>query len=233
MPNKEVSQVHELDRMVEILEKATVLFAQRGFEVPTMEDLANVAGCTRRTLYRGFPNKEELFWRCFGRAVGLILDRQRLTMQVCESAKLPVRDYLVAWAGAYLDFAVDLPAEFRLVMEGRERAAAMGSDASGFRLSAESLAWLQSFQREVQVGVARLGKRLEDQGECKPGTGAGRLGEILVALLATVEFHARYRAGGKPLGKKEAEHLRLFLGELAHSINFETASASSGGKDMQ
>jgi AcrR family transcriptional regulator len=217
-------------RMADILVKATSLFVQRGFEVLVMNDFAEQAGCTRRTLYRYFPSKDELFWRCFGRAVGLLTERQRLTARVYDSARLSVKDCLAAWTGAYLDFAVELPAEFRLVMEGRQRAAALGP--GGLPLSPESVAWLQAFQRGVWDGVLLLGKRLEDQGECEPGAGAGRVGEFLVVLLGLIEFHARYREGGRPLSSKEAAPIRRLIDELILSFRFGSYSADLAKKEQ-
>jgi AcrR family transcriptional regulator len=216
--------------MTEILEKASALFARRGFEVVAMDELARISGCTRRTLYRYFPTKDELFWRCFGRAVGLILERQHIMARVCESAKLKARDYLAAMAAAYLDFAVDKPSEFRILMEGRERASAAG--ALGLPLSDETMDWLLSYQREVQAGVSLIGRMLEEEGACQSGEGASSAGRFLVVLLATVEFHARYREGGIALSAGEAEPLRSFLGALARSFDFATRSAPDGAKEL-
>jgi AcrR family transcriptional regulator len=39
---------------------AITLFTQRGFDDVTMEDVAEAAGTSRRTVYRHFPSKEEL-----------------------------------------------------------------------------------------------------------------------------------------------------------------------------
>ena len=40
------------------LEAATSVFARRGFEAQTMEELAIACGCERRTLYRYFPSRD-------------------------------------------------------------------------------------------------------------------------------------------------------------------------------
>jgi len=216
--------------MVSILEKATDLFAARGFEASIMDEVAEAAACTRRTLYRYFPTKDELFWRCFGRAVGLVLERQRLTARACVTARLRARDYLAAWAGAYLDFAVERPAEFRLVMEGRERASTAG--ASGLPLTDATLGWLIAFQGDVKEGVSLLGRLIEEEGGCSAGEGAAHAGSFLVVLLATVEFHSRYREVGIPFSSDEVRSLRNFLCGLARSFDFASTPEISGAKEQ-
>ena len=49
------------DRPAEIVAAAAEAFALRGFSATRLEDIAALAGVSKGTLYRYFPNKEELF----------------------------------------------------------------------------------------------------------------------------------------------------------------------------
>jgi len=49
-------------RRDEIVSCATDLFASKGFQLTTMDDIAEAAGITKRTLYRYFPSKEQLLY---------------------------------------------------------------------------------------------------------------------------------------------------------------------------
>jgi mycofactocin system transcriptional regulator len=46
------------------------LFATRGFENTTMDDLANALGIGRRTLFRYFPSKNDIVWGNFDAVLG-------------------------------------------------------------------------------------------------------------------------------------------------------------------
>jgi TetR/AcrR family transcriptional regulator, regulator of mycofactocin system len=57
----------------EASQRALDLFARRGFDATTMEELAAELGVGRRTLFRYFPSKNDLVWGDFDR----VLDRLR------------------------------------------------------------------------------------------------------------------------------------------------------------
>lgn len=52
-------QAAELE--LQLREAAVEVFLERGFDGATMEEIARVAGITKRTLYQKYPNKRELF----------------------------------------------------------------------------------------------------------------------------------------------------------------------------
>jgi mycofactocin system transcriptional regulator len=52
------------------------LFAERGFEATTVDDLAEAAGIGRRTFFRYFPSKNDILWGDFDAALDGL--RQRL-----------------------------------------------------------------------------------------------------------------------------------------------------------
>jgi AcrR family transcriptional regulator len=53
----------------EVARVALELFADRGFDATTMDDIARTAGVSRRTVFRYFPSKNELVWGGFDEAL--------------------------------------------------------------------------------------------------------------------------------------------------------------------
>src|SRR5260370_18404279 len=61
----------------ELEETAFGLFAARGFEATTVDEIAAAAGIRRRTLFRYFPSKNPIPWG----AIDLQLDRSRAPLR--------------------------------------------------------------------------------------------------------------------------------------------------------
>lgn len=74
MLERVVSDEHwRLVRRGRMLEAASAVFAEKGFETTSMDDIAHAAGMTKPTLYRYFPSKEALFEAVFVEALdGLV-----------------------------------------------------------------------------------------------------------------------------------------------------------------
>jgi AcrR family transcriptional regulator len=53
---------------VALLDAAVEVFAKRGFEGASLDEIAEVAGFTRGAIYKNFANKEELFFAVLDRA---------------------------------------------------------------------------------------------------------------------------------------------------------------------
>jgi AcrR family transcriptional regulator len=93
-----------------ILDAALSVFGARGFDEPSMDDIAAEADYTRRSLYRFFPSKEEL-----GIALALRSCRSLSgSVGPLKSASL----FDIAWA--YWQFSRSHPEEFRVVVETRQ-----------------------------------------------------------------------------------------------------------------
>jgi AcrR family transcriptional regulator len=60
----------DLDRVARV---ALDLFRERGYDAVTMEDIANVVGHSRRTIFRHFPAKASLVWTSMEHFVATVL----------------------------------------------------------------------------------------------------------------------------------------------------------------
>jgi AcrR family transcriptional regulator len=93
-----------------ILDAALRVFGTRGFDEPSMDDVAAEADYTRRSLYRFFSSKEEL-----GMALA-VRSCQRLMEAVGPGGPTSLFDFV--WL--YWRFSRDHPDEFRVVLETRQ-----------------------------------------------------------------------------------------------------------------
>ena len=193
------------------------VFSQRGFEAPAMDELAAACGCDRRTLYRYFPGKEDLFWSAAERAYGMLTGRFHDASAIWQSGRVPALSRVRSWVFTYFDFSLENPDAFRLIMEGRQRAVAAhvergqkGARPVHQRLG-HSAAAMAELDRSVLSTLSGLGRLLESEGHCEAGAGDERLWELLGISIGLIEFHARYRGGGAglPFGTPEGIHRML------------------------
>ena len=66
------------DRREQILEVATGLFAQQGFQGTTTKLIAEKSGVTEALIFRHFPGKEELYWAVIERKIQCAAPLERL-----------------------------------------------------------------------------------------------------------------------------------------------------------
>jgi AcrR family transcriptional regulator len=66
------------DRREQILEVATGLFAQQGFQGTTTKLIAGKSGVTEALIFRHFPSKEELYWAVIERKISSAAPLERL-----------------------------------------------------------------------------------------------------------------------------------------------------------
>jgi mycofactocin system transcriptional regulator len=71
----------------ELEQVAFGLFAARGFEQTTIDDIAAAAGIGRRTFFRYFPSKNDIPWGMFE----LELERMRIRLKACPR-QVPLMD---------------------------------------------------------------------------------------------------------------------------------------------
>jgi TetR/AcrR family transcriptional regulator, regulator of mycofactocin system len=90
----------------ELEEAAFALFAERGFDATTVDEIAAAAGIGRRTFFRYFPSKNDIPWGAFEQE----LDRMRDRLKECPT-DMPVMD---AVRFALIDFNRVDPAQIPL-----------------------------------------------------------------------------------------------------------------------
>ena len=66
------------DRREQILDVATGLFAQQGFQGTTTKVIAEKSGVTEALIFRHFPSKEELYWKVIERKIDSAAPIERL-----------------------------------------------------------------------------------------------------------------------------------------------------------
>lgn len=90
----------------ELEQAAFALFAARGFDATTVNEIAEAAGIGRRTFFRYFPSKNDIPWGAFEEE----LDRMRVLLQACPR-DVPLMDAIRV---ALIDFNRVSPAQVPL-----------------------------------------------------------------------------------------------------------------------
>lgn len=75
----------------QILDAATSVFQQYGYQACSMDNLAENAGVSKRTVYNHFENKEELFLAVIDHVVGSL----KPVVRVAFNPERPVREQLI------------------------------------------------------------------------------------------------------------------------------------------
>lgn len=113
-PAKRVHKPAE-QRQQEIIAAAVRAFADRGYQVTDMQSIAELAGVGKGTLYRHFPNKEELFKSALTHQLDILRERM---MQARDGYSNPLCR-LYAMMHAYLDYFDTHPDTVELFIQER------------------------------------------------------------------------------------------------------------------
>lgn len=104
-------------RKEQLLDVALPVFAEHGFHLTSMNDVADAAGVTKPVLYQHFSSKRGLYLELL-RSVG---DRLMLAIRTAtEQAPVP-REQVEAGLRAYFRFVADQPHAYRLMFGGGTR----------------------------------------------------------------------------------------------------------------
>jgi mycofactocin system transcriptional regulator len=132
----------------EIEAVALELFAERGFEETTVDEIAAAVGVGRRTIFRYFPSKNDMVWGDFGEVI------ERLRSHLAEGDALRLPDALRRAAVLSNSYPADqLP-------ELRQRLTLITTAPS---LQANSMLRYAAWRRAVaEWAAARLGLEADD-----------------------------------------------------------------------
>jgi len=81
------------DRVSELLNVATEVFIERGFEGASTNEIARRANCSKTTLYTRYPTKEKLFLAVLERRMELILSEFATTLQPEPPIEQTLKEY--------------------------------------------------------------------------------------------------------------------------------------------
>src|ERR1700692_162963 len=90
----------------ELEQAAFGLFAARGFDATTVDEIATAAGIGRRTFFRYFPSKNDIPWGAFEHE----LERMRIRLKACPP-EVPLMDAIRV---ALIDFKQIAPGQAEL-----------------------------------------------------------------------------------------------------------------------
>lgn len=119
MPRIEASTIeqHVRQQTDRLLDSASALFRKHGFHGTDMGDIAAEVGLARNSLYRYFPNKENILVACVQRDMGPFLTR----IEGLETACPDPRARIDAWIDMAIDIAVSpAHATLELISEIKE-----------------------------------------------------------------------------------------------------------------
>jgi AcrR family transcriptional regulator len=104
------SDQHTPELKARIVDAATTLFAERGWQGTHVRDVAREAGCTKPALYYHFESKEALFLACVRRQVARLRERHRIAHQAGTA-----RERLIAAIRFITTYAKDDPDGLRFM----------------------------------------------------------------------------------------------------------------------
>lgn len=174
---------------------AAKVFAERGYDQTTMQDLASSMGLATGALYHYFGGKEQLLIKICDQLVEPLLARAREIMLNDEAPRERLRALIRVWVANVVEYRNHM-----LVFQQERHAIESGSQWRGVRESRKA------FERLVEHA-------LDEAGATGP-TGVDRR-LVLVALLGMVNHTAQwYRSRGRLSPEEIAEgYLELVLGE--------------------
>lgn len=92
-----------------ILNGATEVFAEMGYDHASMDRIADIAGVSKRTIYNHFANKENLFQEVLAK----LLNEQHILKRICYDCAASLEDQLTGFANAEL-YLINSPARLGL-----------------------------------------------------------------------------------------------------------------------
>jgi AcrR family transcriptional regulator len=177
----------------DILRTAEAVFMGRDFHAVVMDDIAQRCGVGKGTLYRYFPNKQELFYAVMRDGLGSLLEQLRSSV----GSATPPAETLAAFVRAVLGHFAARPGLASLI--DREESKRGVAQTTWFRRRAEVARLLEDVIADgIRKGdFRRVDPRLASQ-----------------MLLGMIRAMNRYRAPQAPIGAVSGTVITVFLGGI-------------------
>lgn len=158
MGNDERKALEKSIREEDILKAALAVFADKGYETATMDDVAQAAEFTKKTLYSYFLSKDEIFLRLMLRALTIMTGLFEKGFEAGNTGFDKIRNIGMAYISLYRDY----PREYAILTSRRTPR----PDAAPAAVI-QALALKQ--RRMMELMTASFGAGLAD-GSIRPGT---------------------------------------------------------------
>lgn len=102
-------------RCAEILAAARGVFAMRGFNEATVDEIASAAGIAKGTVYLYFPSKRDIYLAALKQGLMELMERTRATMEAAEGLEAKLQAFVrtrLEYAEANRDFIKIYHSEF-------------------------------------------------------------------------------------------------------------------------
>lgn len=81
-------------RLAELLAAARRVFSERGFHDATMEEIAQIAGVAKGTIYLYFSSKQAAYWAAMEQGILGMLEATRRSMESAGTAEAKIRTFV-------------------------------------------------------------------------------------------------------------------------------------------
>lgn len=180
---------HMPELKARIIDAATILFAERGWQGTHVRDVAREAGCTKPALYYHFESKEALFLACVHRQVARLRDQHRVAHQAGSA-----RERLIAAIRFITAYAKEDRHGLRLMFRASRQPEEMQPQYDYARSRAEEV---DLMRQAIDHGIAA--------GELRADLDAALASELVTN---TVEARlVRFFATGEEMKPREIERL--------------------------
>ncbi|HEU4964946.1 MAG TPA: TetR family transcriptional regulator [Bacilli bacterium] len=196
-----VTEEHKEQRRLEILKAARKVFAEKGYEPMTMQDVIEETGMSRGGVYLYFSNKEDLFMSMLEQKDDEGWDTFRQELEELPTVWAFVDQLLADNEDSFNDFTDSLiPAIIEFFVAGWREEKRM--ERQGVR-----------YQRiiDAMTHMIELGK---ERGEFRPLLPSDVLARHISTVLDGIALHSLYLKAERVMMKEQIEAFRLSLKHL-------------------
>ena len=88
-------------RMAELVAAARRVFSERGFHNATMEEIAQIAGVAKGTIYLYYPSKQAAYWAAMEQGILGMLEATRRSMEAAATVEAKIRTFIECKIGYF------------------------------------------------------------------------------------------------------------------------------------